>query len=245
LRGFGAGRRFLTDIPTAAKDVAVVQHSTFASPFSQTYPYAELMPYAKADAVQNARWEVVHNGGVVVRSEMSSSSAAMLGEAGKKSLGMTVVGRLEGDWLALTEEPGFVLVSDGDVTFLREKAPAPSPSPLMATLPQAGTSVMMSTMQSHSSARTTHHELGPAHPDLNALRMKHKQRPSYSFGSSGLGHRFSPGTKFSKRAPCKTHGRLMSFREQRDLLPPGMPPDPNKATNGSESAPSSPTPLQA
>jgi len=69
-----------------------------------------------------------------------------------------------------------------------------------------------------------HHSLFPEPlPDLNVLRIRYKGRPSWSFGSSGIGYRFEPGRKFSKQVPCSTTTRLKDFRELRDMMPPISP----------------------
>lgn len=61
-------------------------------------------------------------------------------------------------------------------------------------------------------------------PDYNVLHLKYKNRASWSFGSSGLGSRFRPGTQFSRKQQVATTSRLVGFRELRDQLPPGFPP---------------------
>lgn len=70
-------------------------------------------------------------------------------------------------------------------------------------------------------------QLGPqASPDYNQLQIKYTQKPSHSFGSACLGHRFKKGQEFSRKAPCRSNGRQLGYRELRDQLPPGMPPKP-------------------
>merc|ERR1711870_130906 len=44
-------------------------------------------------------------------------------------------------------------------------------------------------------------------PDYNALYFRHQVPPTWTFGASGLGHRFNPGTKFSRSPPVPTHTR--------------------------------------
>lgn len=57
-----------------------------------------------------------------------------------------------------------------------------------------------------------------AMPDLNCLHIKYPARPSYSFGSAGLGFRFKRGTKFSRIPPTSTTSRLLGFRELREAV---------------------------
>eukprot|EP00928_Gymnodinium_smaydae_P036214 TRINITY_DN25338_c0_g1_i1.p1 TRINITY_DN25338_c0_g1~~TRINITY_DN25338_c0_g1_i1.p1 ORF type:complete len:261 (+),score=46.78 TRINITY_DN25338_c0_g1_i1:164-946(+) len=54
----------------------------------------------------------------------------------------------------------------------------------------------------------------------DTLDVGRPSRPEWSFGSSGLGCRFKPGTRFSRRTPVKPSSRLAGFRDLRDALPP-------------------------
>lgn len=60
---------------------------------------------------------------------------------------------------------------------------------------------------------------GHQRADLNVHYFNHNVRPNYSFGSSGLGTRFKPDTKFARNAPVSTSSRLVGFRELRDQDP--------------------------
>lgn len=53
--------------------------------------------------------------------------------------------------------------------------------------------------------------------DLNCLYFKYKQKPTFGFGSSGLGFRFRPGSQFARKPAVAPHQRLRGFRERRDL----------------------------
>jgi hypothetical protein len=55
--------------------------------------------------------------------------------------------------------------------------------------------------------------------DLNKQYFKFKHKPTWGFGSSGLGARFNPGTTFAKQPTRKPHQRLQGFRELREAIP--------------------------
>jgi len=55
--------------------------------------------------------------------------------------------------------------------------------------------------------------------DLNIQHFKYRTKPTWGFGSSGLGYRFNSGTAFSKKPDIKTHSRLQGFRELRENIP--------------------------
>jgi hypothetical protein len=55
-------------------------------------------------------------------------------------------------------------------------------------------------------------------PDYGYLHLKCRSSTSWSFGSSGLGGRFKPGTKFSRAAKTQTTTRLLGFRELREEM---------------------------
>jgi len=61
-------------------------------------------------------WEVFYGSGVNIRAA-KSLKAAMIGS---KDAGMVVVGRQERGWVALTEEPGFIKISDSGQILLRK-----------------------------------------------------------------------------------------------------------------------------
>jgi len=63
---------------------------------------------------QTLRWRVVESGGAVVREERRRFSKAL----GTKAQGALVSGVRVDDWLELTDEPGFVLMSDAGQTFV-------------------------------------------------------------------------------------------------------------------------------
>mmetsp|Transcript_138164 Transcript_138164/g.240342 ORF Transcript_138164/g.240342 Transcript_138164/m.240342 type:complete len:334 (-) Transcript_138164:27-1028(-) len=54
--------------------------------------------------------------------------------------------------------------------------------------------------------------------DLNAQYYKYHNKPRWGFGSSGLGYRFLPNTKFSRRAPVRTTGRISTFEDRREEI---------------------------
>lgn len=56
--------------------------------------------------------------------------------------------------------------------------------------------------------------------DLNAQYFKYKQKPTFGFGSSGLGFRFRPGFQCSKKPALIPHQRMRGFRERRELEHP-------------------------
>jgi hypothetical protein len=55
--------------------------------------------------------------------------------------------------------------------------------------------------------------------DLNCQYFKYQTKPTWGFGSSGLGYRFKQGTAFSRQAPVRTSSRLRGFRDLRDEIP--------------------------
>lgn len=55
--------------------------------------------------------------------------------------------------------------------------------------------------------------------DLNQQHFKYKSKPTWGFGSSGLGFRFAAGTPFSKQPQIKPNTRLRGFRELREAMP--------------------------
>lgn len=55
--------------------------------------------------------------------------------------------------------------------------------------------------------------------DLNAQYFKYKHKPTWGFGSSGIGFRFAKGTPFAKQPLIKPHTRLRGFRELREAIP--------------------------
>jgi len=61
-------------------------------------------------------WEVLHRNGVNVRVAKSLKSAII----GSKDAGSVVCGRQECGWVALTEEPGFMQISESGKIFLRK-----------------------------------------------------------------------------------------------------------------------------
>lgn len=75
-------------------------------------------------------------------------------------------------------------------------------------------------------------------PDLNHQFCKYKAAQKYSFGSSCIGHRFAPGTSFSKQPAIPQHAPRISFREQREriaqpaLKDPPAPPAAPAAVEG-------------
>lgn len=69
------------------------------------------------------------------------------------------------------------------------------------------------------------HALSATCPSLDPASTKYSSRPSWSFGSSGVGARFRTGTKFSKSAPASSS--RIGFRERREGVPmpkPGSKP---------------------
>jgi hypothetical protein len=58
--------------------------------------------------------------------------------------------------------------------------------------------------------------------DMNAQYFKYKEKPTWGFGSSGVGFRFNPGTAFARQPAAKNqpHQRLRGFRELRDSIQP-------------------------
>lgn len=55
-------------------------------------------------------------------------------------------------------------------------------------------------------------------PELNHQFVKYKSPQKYSFGSSCIGHRFAPGTTFSKQPAIPPHAPRVSFRDQRERV---------------------------
>lgn len=56
--------------------------------------------------------------------------------------------------------------------------------------------------------------------DLNSQYFKFKHKPTWGFGSSGLGFRFMPGTQFSRKPDQRNqpHSRLRTFRDLREAI---------------------------
>lgn len=65
-------------------------------------------------------WEVVAQGGVNVRAARDVGAQVF----GGKCRGEVVLGRQEGDWVALMGEPGFMLLRSGEVALLQPRGPA-------------------------------------------------------------------------------------------------------------------------
>merc|ERR1719506_1085791 len=65
-------------------------------------------------------WEVIWQSGVNIRVAKERSAACL----GTRRKGAVVSGRQDGSWLALTDEPGFMLVADPDsgIVLLEKRA---------------------------------------------------------------------------------------------------------------------------
>mmetsp|Transcript_14089 Transcript_14089/g.27286 ORF Transcript_14089/g.27286 Transcript_14089/m.27286 type:complete len:208 (-) Transcript_14089:95-718(-) len=53
--------------------------------------------------------------------------------------------------------------------------------------------------------------------NYNKMDVEFRRKPSWSFGSSGLGQRFGTGSAFSREPQVATTSRLLSFRDLRQM----------------------------
>jgi hypothetical protein len=114
-------------------------------------------------------------------------------------------------------------------TYPYAEPPAQQGSPAdseVAEVPAATQEPSSPTLMSHGSPPVDwqrHQELSRRNPirtaDLNCQHFKYPTKPTWGFGSSGLGFRFNPGTTFSKKPLIAPHERLRGFRELRDAVP--------------------------
>mmetsp|Transcript_71929 Transcript_71929/g.227325 ORF Transcript_71929/g.227325 Transcript_71929/m.227325 type:complete len:439 (-) Transcript_71929:78-1394(-) len=115
--GYGVGRMKVARV--AADPEADAGQRRATAPTAKFDPLAGLVGAVPTEPKATEVWEVVFAGSVNVRSAKSTDADRLT----QLPRGVLVRGRQEGAWLALDDEPGFVLIADGSRTLLRKVEP--------------------------------------------------------------------------------------------------------------------------